>query len=150
MKMTTYKMTSSNNTLCKKMSLVKDYDVELKLPNKSILHPTVIVSSQSYEDLNKFNYVNLEVFKRFYYVDDIRTLNNNLYEIDLRCDSFTSWKEEIKSLNVFCERQEYNFNPYIIDPEYILQNNVNWYVKQEGAPVIDNYYTYLTVCGGKA
>lgn len=77
----------------------------------SILEPTIILEYIS----QNFNYIFIEEFNRYYFVDDIIIISNKLMSISLSVDVLMSYKDEIKELNGFVLRNEFNFNPFIID-----------------------------------
>lgn len=62
-----------------------------------------------------FNYVYLNMFGRYYFVDNIECVRNNLYRIYCSIDVLMSYREQLKDLQVYVTRQENNINNFIID-----------------------------------
>ena len=72
-----------------------------------------------------FNYVSIPKFNRYYYVNDIRLVRHNLYEIDLSVDVLMSWKSALLKLYAYVDRSESHFNPYIIDKKFTFEQGVD-------------------------
>ena len=62
-----------------------------------------------------FNYVYIQEFDRYYFVDDFTVLNHELYEISLTVDVIMSFKNAILSLSAFVDRNEFVYNENIPD-----------------------------------
>lgn len=62
-----------------------------------------------------FNYVYLNMFGRYYFVDNIECVRNNLYRIYCSIDVLMSYKEQLQDLQVYVTRQENNYNEYLPD-----------------------------------
>lgn len=81
-------------------------------------------------DLPNFNYVYIEKFGRYYFVNDIRIVRNELFEIDMTVDVLMSYKDAIKSLRAFVDRNENTQNPMLIDKKKVIE---------QGVDIEDNY-----------
>lgn len=79
-----------------------------------VLHPVITLN---YNRVPDFNYVYIPVFNRYYYVSSYSTIRNNIWEIVLTVDVLMSYKDGIKLLNAFVDRQENDYNSYIPDDE---------------------------------
>lgn len=77
------------------------------------------------EQLPNFNYVYIPNFNRYYYVNDITSIRNNLWEISLSVDVLMSYKEAIRGVNAFVDRNENTFNPNIIDKKRVIVQGVD-------------------------
>lgn len=73
------------------------------------------------EEFPKFNYVYIPIFNRYYYVTDITSIRQNLWEISLSIDVLMSYKDAIKSCNCFCDRNEFLYNDNIIDKKRVIE-----------------------------
>lgn len=62
-----------------------------------------------------FNYVYLNMFGRYYFVDNIECVRNNLYRIYCSIDVLMSYREQLKDLQVYVTRQENNFDDLMPD-----------------------------------
>ena len=68
-----------------------------------------------------FNYVYIPMFSRWYYVVDISTVRNNLWNISLTVDVLMTYANGIKKLKAFIDRNETYNNPLIIDKKRVIE-----------------------------
>ena len=92
------------------------YDCLLKA-DTSILKPTIIIHTDS-SDITGFNYMYISNFGRYYFIDDIVSKNNNIWEVSGHVDVLETYKEQIKSNTAVIKRQQSLFNTYLNDPEW--------------------------------
>lgn len=85
----------------------------------NLLNPVLILST----DFTNANYVYIEKFKRYYFINNILRLDNNRYEMSLTVDVLMSFKDEIKELNVIGTRSSDKFNYYLRDNAISIQAN---------------------------
>lgn len=88
----------------------------------SIVSPTIIIERTSFPN---FNYVYINEFNRYYFITSITSVRNNLWEIDLTIDVLMSYKDGIKSLKAFVDRNASVTNPMLIDKKRIIEQGVN-------------------------
>lgn len=85
-----------------------------------IERPFLILSDRSISDLDRVNYCYIEELGRCYFCTP--TLGNNgLYTLVCEVDPLTSFKDDILSLNVIVDKNEYDVNPYLNDGSYITE-----------------------------
>lgn len=84
----------------------------------SITDVTIMIQYSKYID---FNYVYIDIFKRYYFVTDIRVINNRLYEIDLSSDVLMSYKDALLRLPAFIDRNEFTSNPMVLDKKRVIE-----------------------------
>lgn len=73
-----------------------------------------------------FNYVYIPLFERYYYVVDVVSIVNGLWELSLSVDVLYSYKTEILQLNAYVERQATDYNPELVDSEVIAKNGSDY------------------------
>lgn len=95
-------------------------DVLLKR-DTSILRPVLVVNSV--QDIYIYNYMYISEFGRYYFIDDIRSVNNNMWEISAHVDVLETYSAEILANTAVLRRQEKKFNLYLDDPEFKTYNN---------------------------
>lgn len=88
----------------------------------SVTNLTLTIQYPTYPD---FNYVRITELKRFYFVNDIRLINANLYELDLEVDALMTYKTALAECVAFVDRNEFLQNPYIIDKKRVVEQGVN-------------------------
>lgn len=103
----------------------------------SIVHPVITIEYSS--ELN-FNYVYIPIFKRFYFVNDITVIRNNLYEISLSVDVLQTYNQTISKLKGFVDRSADDSNRMIIDKKRVVEQG---YDIEESVPIYnDVFYPY--------
>lgn len=94
-------------------------DVLLKR-DTSILRPVLLVNSV--QDIYTFNYMYIAEFGRYYFIDDIRSVHDNLWEISAHVDVLETYKTQILSNTAVLRRQANKYNLYLDDPEFKTYN----------------------------
>lgn len=72
-------------------------------------------------DFPQFNYVYIPIFGRYYYVTDITSFRENLWEISLSIDVLMTYKDAIKFCYAFVDRNEFEFSDNIIDNKRVIE-----------------------------
>ena len=74
--------------------------------------------------INKYvlsaNYVHIPEFNRYYFINDIVSIRQNLWQISLSVDVLMSYKNQILETTAFVARNQNEFNKDIIDNECVL------------------------------
>lgn len=90
-------------------------DVVLKR-DTSILKPVLLIAST--QNILQFNYLYISEFGRYYFIDDIRSVHDNLWEISAHVDVLETYKDQILNNSAVINRQQVRFNTYLNDPEW--------------------------------
>lgn len=87
-----------------------------------IINPKIILSNTNDTTITelKFDYARIEKFNKYYFVKDIKYLNNNLLEVQLTLDVLMSNKNAIYNLTAFVDRNEFRYNERIIDDKLVI------------------------------
>jgi len=112
--------------------------------------PTHIVDDVEVDyDVTGFNYAYIPFFNnRYYYIEDIVSVNNRLWELHLKCDVLYSFAAEIYKSNAVVTRSATG-NAYI--SEYSETDRTTLAKTEDFSDVIELTYTpynILTVSGG--
>ena len=75
--------------------------------------------------LTKCNYVYCQEFGRYYFVDNVIMVANNLVRIECSVDVLMSWKTEILAQKVIVSRNEKQYALYLDDSALKVYNNPN-------------------------
>ena len=86
-----YNVSDDNNVLNKTLTDEKSIEIKLK-SSVDISRPAIVLKSESF--LN-YNYAFIPVFQRYYYIDKISIIQQNIYEISLIVDVLMSFKSDI-------------------------------------------------------
>lgn len=136
-----YQMTSDKRTYNKNKTKLTEINCEYKQPI-DIVNPVVILKGK----FTNCNYIYLEDFKRYYFVNKIVGLCDDIVSLQCHCDVLSS--NNILGLQALVERQEFKRNSQLVDNQIIMQSNTNFFAKQVGNPVIADYNIFITTCGG--
>ena len=82
-----------------------------------------------------FNYCFIEKFNRYYYVSDVRSIRNNLWEIDLKVDVLMTYRTAIGECEGFITRNQYIYNDYIVDKKRVVEQGYD----VEIIPITNNF-----------
>lgn len=82
----------------------------------SVVNPVIIVENDGvFIDVN---YAYIPIFKRYYYITDISSIRNNLWQISLHCDVLKTFSEGILGSKAIIARQENVYNLRLDDGSY--------------------------------
>lgn len=141
-----YSTDSENNRVDKKLNKILTLNGTLK-EQCSIISPSIVIQG-NISDISKANYCYIKSFSRYYYINNITIINNNLYRIDCDVDVLMSYKSQIRKLSAVIERQENDYNLYLEDSSFKTQSRDNILTKSfpNGFTTEGNYI--LAVAGG--
>ena len=121
-----YKCSAERNRVDKTNYLIKVDTVNCTLKNDiSISNPILLLEGNDKGDWLGFNYVYIPSFSRYYFVDDIIAGITTLWEAHLTIDALFTYKDAIKSCSGYVERNENEFNKFIVDSKQVYINSVN-------------------------
>lgn len=141
MKITLYKNVAESNKLNKSSSLTQIVELDGALRNaSSIIQPAILIQILPDTDyvldnnttdvldneldevvyfkkdkLLECNYCYIPDFKRYYFIDNITSVNSQLWLLDMSVDVLMTYKDKILDLNAFVTRNEFTFNNKIKD-----------------------------------
>lgn len=104
---------SERNRVTKTLTAIATVTGVLK-DTTSIIDPSFIITGDI-ADYVTCNYCTIAVFGRSYYVKDMRSLRNNVFEISCHVDALSSFSAQIKACTGIVQRQETNWNLYLND-----------------------------------
>ena len=102
----------------------------------SVMNPQIIIEYGVID----FNYIYIPLLNRYYYINEIISVRNNLWRIKLNCDVLMSFKTEILNLECYISRNEYKNNPYIEDT--LLPLLFNRDIVETESPVYEGLENY--------
>lgn len=86
----------------------------------SLVNPEIIIQ---YDKPPDFNYCYIANFGRYYYVENIVSMRQNLWRVRLRCDVLMTYKTQILNLTARIARQQYIYSYRQIDSEIPFTND---------------------------
>lgn len=88
----------------------------------SIINPVITIEG----DVSQFatcNYMEIPVFGRKYFVTNIRSIRNGLFEISARVDVLSTYATQIRQNTAIIHRQENRWNLYLNDGTFRIYQN---------------------------
>ena len=88
----------------------------------SIINPVITIEG----DVSQFatcNYMEIPVFGRKYFVTNIRSIRNGLFEISARVDVLSTYATQIRQNTAIVHRQENRWNLYLNDGTFRIYQN---------------------------
>lgn len=113
--------TSELNKLDKTLTTISTLTGTLKTET-SIIDPVIIVEGVL-SDLKTCNYCTISEFGRSYFVNNIKSIRNNLIELTCHVDVVSTYKSQIRSQFAIVRKQENNWNLYLNDGSFKCYQN---------------------------
>lgn len=115
MQVTFYNNKSNNKTVSKNIVRVgSPISASLK-DNTDVSTPTLMISKSAISDPTTFNYMYIDIFKRYYYTKQPVEAVGGMWIVEGTIDVLMSHQNEIKALYALVERQENFYNLYMHD-----------------------------------
>lgn len=121
------------------------YSVTLK-DTTSVLNPVLILKTS--DPVYNYNYLYIQEFGRYYFINDIRSVNNNVWEISAHVDVLETYKTAILANSAVIKRQEGQFNLYLDDPDFHAYNYERIQTIKFPDNVFDKTLNYILVVNG--
>lgn len=86
----------------------------------SLYSPVILLNSD--EDITKYNYAYISEWGRYYFVDpeNVKVIGQNRYEIQLVCDSLSTFADQLLGVTCVIDRTEnYGGSPYLPSEAYV-------------------------------
>lgn len=121
-----YSNSSDERVVDKTITLLDTIQGEL-VEQSGILNPSIRIE---FEGIPNFNYVKIPAFgDRYYFVSgEPINLSYNMWQISFRHDPLMNLKGQFRELNCIVERQENDFNSYLVDGIAPLEANDQLYI----------------------
>lgn len=88
----------------------------------SIINPIILIEGEESKIIQS-NYVTIPKFNRSYFIVNVTSVRNNIYEISLHCDVLSSFKNEIRNCDGIIGKNENKYNLYIDDGTFKVYSN---------------------------
>lgn len=121
-----YQTGSSNIRIDKTATLLHNYDNLVIKDKTSITNPTIILKASDV-NVSRSNYAYIPRFNRFYYVEDVKTVAQDIWEIDLKCDVLMSFRDDIVGQTAIFKRSESSNNLYLNDDRLQIDSRTRIY-----------------------
>lgn len=112
----------------------------------SIINPVIVIEG----DLSSFvncNYMTISAFNRSYFINNITSINNNLFEISAHVDVLSTYKSQIRENSAIIARQEKKWNLYLNDGVFKTYQNPYIVTKAFPSGFTEQHFIF-SVAGG--
>ena len=134
--------TSPLNQMDKTLNLVGTISGTLR-NETDIVNPTILIEADS---LPYFNYMTIDEFHRSYFIREIRSIRNNIWEIIGHSDPLMSFKDDFLGNRALISRNQSNYDLLLNDGMFkCRQNSRIGYITFPAG--FDNFNYILVVCG---
>lgn len=138
-----YKNSSDTNVVSKYLEQIGSDISGVFKESTSVLRPIVKISGSLPTNCNYFY---IAEFARYYYIDDIRTITNDIYEISGHVDVLQTYGQQIRACSGIIARQENDWNLYLDDGSFKTYNNP-WFKIETFDSGFDSLHFVLAVAG---
>lgn len=114
----------------------------------SAMSPTFTIEIGN--EIMQYNYCYIPIFNRYYYINKIKALRNNLFELELTCDVLMSNADAILSNVAIIDKVEQNESAYLYinDGSYVNTNRMKNSIINYPQGFLDNGEFILITAGG--
>lgn len=99
-----YKTDSANNVIGKTLGSPTVYNIELR-HDTDITNPSILLDVDPMVNIAAFNYAHIPELQRYYFVDDVESLNWRVWRLQLTVDVLETYKADILACNARFHRQ---------------------------------------------
>lgn len=124
-----------------------NFSVTLK-DGTSILRPTLILASTSQAPIIGYNYMYISDFGRYYFIDDVKSIHNNMWEVSAHVDVLETYKTAILANSAVIKRQQNLFNLYLDDPDAVLYAPEQIFTKKFNKTGFKKNLSYIMTVNG--
>lgn len=138
MNITLYSNSSDNNVVTKNLSQIASLSGSLR--NESgIMSPSILIEG-TYPSAN---YCYISDWGRYYFIEEMISVRNNLSEIRCRIDTLMTYAQQIRGLTAIIKKQENDYNLYINDGSFMTYANDKVFTKGFPGSFSDDSYVLL-------
>ena len=144
----TYYNSSPANVVDKELEQIA-YGTGVLRDSCSIIDPVVVFETTIVpEMMTKINYASIEEFGRYYYITNIQTLTNNLFEYQMHVDVLMTYRDQLRRQSGIIARQSNVRNMYLDDGWFMAQQNPYKYQRLFSNPTpFENQEFVLAIAG---
>lgn len=112
----------------------------------SIIDPVIKFENFTSFDITSCNYLYISEFGRYYYINNIVTITDKLFEIHCHVDVLKTYASGIRSNSAVIARQESQYNLYLPDGVFKTYANPHYEIRKFPSG-FSGYHYILTVAG---
>lgn len=140
--------TSESNKLDKSLTDIATLSGTLK-QETSIIDPVISVEGDLSNYVNA-NYCTIPAFGRSYFINNIRSIRNGIFEISCHVDVLTSFKTQIRGNSAIIHKSERNWNLYLNDGSVKTLQKPEKITTQQfsNGDAFINHWSYVLILAG--
>lgn len=112
---------SENNAITKNLNTITTLSGNIK-ESTSIIDPVIKIQA-SLDTMANCNYMYIPTFKRYYFINNIVSVTDDIVEVSAHVDVLMSFSSEIKSNRAIIRRQTNKWNLYLDDGSFRVYQN---------------------------
>lgn len=116
---------SDKNVVSKNVSELASYNGTLRNPT-SIMNPVISIEGSL---PTTCNYMYIPDFGRYYFVTDIRSISNDIFEVSGHVDVLKTYDAQIRACSAIVARQQSQWNMYLDDGVFKTYQNPRFKTK---------------------
>lgn len=149
MQISLFNCTAERNRVNKSNYIRNRFAVNGTLRNESSAIDPVILIEKTNPVSNLYNYMYIDEFKRWYFINDIISIRNKIWEIHAHVDVLYTWGADIANMECVIDKSEQfdNANLYYDDGSFILDSRNNIELKEFQNGFNENG-SYILICAG--
>lgn len=114
----------------------------------SLQDPTVMIENSGV--ISGVNYANIAEFGRSYFIKEIKSVHNNMWEISLHSDALSSFASQVRACQAIIAKNERSFNLYLNDANFRCYQNPHVLTRTfPNGFAYSNFSYVLALCAGK-
>lgn len=94
------------------------------LQSTNMLYPTLEVYSKN--NLQNANYLYIDVFKRYYFIERVETIRENFYRLKCKVDVLESFKDDILNTNEVIYSNSVKVQQELLKADNTLDNEIHY------------------------
>lgn len=149
MQINLFTCTAENNRVDKTNYLSNRFVLGGTFRNESSIQDPVILVEKTNPAEFHYNYMYIDEFKRWYYINDFITVRNHLWEIHAHVDVLYTWRAEIEQMECVIDKseEEGKSNLYLDDGSFVTEcrNNIDTIEFPYG---LNENGSYILICAG--
>lgn len=113
-----YRNLSEGNVVDKNISEIVQVNGTLR-SGTSVLNPSITFESSSVGIISA-NYIYIVEWERYYFVNEITNIRNNLWSFSCHVDVLMTYRNIIRQQSAIIARQEFLYNLYLDDDKFLV------------------------------
>ena len=110
-----------------------------------VVNPVILIERDTFPDCN---YMTIDAFNRSYFITEVRSVRNKIWEVHGHCDVLSSFKTQILGNRVLVSRNENKFDLYLDDG--VFKSKQNSRIGYLAFPSGFNTFSYILLAAGGA